>query len=58
MIAIAINSSPHKENRNTVLILNPFLEGMKEAEADVELYFTSDFCQRRGPTSQNSRDQT
>lgn len=42
MKALAINSSPRKGKGNTALILNPFLEGMKEAGAEVELYYTSD----------------
>jgi multimeric flavodoxin WrbA len=31
MKALAINSSPRKGKGNTVLILDPFLEGVKEA---------------------------
>jgi multimeric flavodoxin WrbA len=42
MKVLAINSSPRKGKGNTALILNPFLEGMKEVGADVELYYTSD----------------
>lgn len=40
MKAIAINSSPKKEKGNTAAILNPFLEGLREAGADVELFYT------------------
>jgi multimeric flavodoxin WrbA len=42
MKAVAINSSPHKEKGNTALVLTPFLEGVKETGADVELYYTRD----------------
>lgn len=31
MKVLAINSSPRMDRGNTALILNPFLEGMKEA---------------------------
>ena len=37
---LAINSSPLMDKGNTALILNPFLEGMKEAGAEVELVYT------------------
>lgn len=37
-----INSSPHKDKGNTALILNPFVEGMKEKGAEVEVYYTND----------------
>ena len=40
MKVIAINSSPNMDKGNTAAILNPFLDGMKEAGAEVELYFT------------------
>jgi multimeric flavodoxin WrbA len=40
MKVIAINGSPRMDDGNTALILNPFLDGMKEAGADVELFFT------------------
>ncbi|MDD1729864.1 MAG: flavodoxin family protein, partial [Methanospirillum sp.] len=39
---LAINASPHKDKGNTALILTPFLEGMKEAGADVEIIYTED----------------
>ena len=38
MKVIAFNASPRKNNGNTALILNPFLEGMKELGADIEVY--------------------
>jgi multimeric flavodoxin WrbA len=41
MKVIAINGSPHMEEGNTAMILNPFLEGMKEAVCDVEVFYTS-----------------
>jgi len=37
---IAVNSSPNMDDGNTTLILNPFLEGMREMGADVELFYT------------------
>jgi multimeric flavodoxin WrbA len=37
---IAVNSSPNMEKGNTSLILTPFLEGMREKGADVELFYT------------------
>ena len=37
---IAINSSPRMDKGNTALILNPFIEGMKEMGAEVELFYT------------------
>jgi multimeric flavodoxin WrbA len=40
MKAIAINGSPHMQEGNTAMILNPFLEGMKEAGYDVEVFYT------------------
>ncbi len=40
MKVLAINGSPHMDEGNTAMILNPFLEGMKETGADVELFYT------------------
>lgn len=41
MNVLAINGSPNMEDGNTEKILNPFLEGMKEEGASVELFYTS-----------------
>jgi len=40
MKVLAINGSPHMDEGNTAMILNPFLEGMKEAGSDVEIFYT------------------
>jgi multimeric flavodoxin WrbA len=40
MKVLAINSSPNTDKGNTTLILDPFLEGMRESGAEVELLFT------------------
>ena len=40
MKVIAINSSPKMDKGITSLILTPFLEGMKAAGAEVELFYT------------------
>ncbi|MBN2126392.1 MAG: flavodoxin family protein [Deltaproteobacteria bacterium] len=40
MKVIAFNCSPKAEKANTSLILTPFLQGMEEAGARVELFFT------------------
>ena len=38
---IVINGSPSMSKGTTALILNPFIEGMKEMGADVDLYYTN-----------------
>ncbi|MCX6670145.1 MAG: flavodoxin family protein [Methanothrix sp.] len=40
MKVLAINGSPHMDEGNTAIILNPFLEGMREAGANVDLFYT------------------
>ena len=40
MKIVAINSSPKKGEGNTALVLDPFLNGMREAGAEVELFYT------------------
>lgn len=42
IMVLAINASPHKDKGNTALILSPFLEGMREAGAEVEVACTED----------------
>lgn len=40
MKVLAISGSPHMGDGNTAMILDPFLEGMKEAGANVDLFYT------------------
>ncbi len=40
MKVLAINSSPKMDKGKTALILNPFLDGMRKAGAEVELIYT------------------
>jgi multimeric flavodoxin WrbA len=40
MNVLAVNGSPHMDEGNTAMILNPLLEGMKEAGANVEVFYT------------------
>jgi multimeric flavodoxin WrbA len=40
MNVLAINGSPHMDEGNTAMILNPFLDGMRDAGAKVELFYT------------------
>ncbi|MFX1515166.1 MAG: flavodoxin family protein [Promethearchaeota archaeon] len=48
MKVIAINSSPRKDKGLTANILRPFLEGIRETNADLDLFYTKDltinFC--------------
>jgi multimeric flavodoxin WrbA len=39
--AVAINGSPRMEKGNTALILTPFIQGMMDAGAGVELLYAS-----------------
>lgn len=40
MRVLAFNCSPRMDKGNTALILNPFLDGMRQAGAEVELFYT------------------
>ena len=40
MKVIAVNASPRMDKGNTADILMPFLDGMREIGADVEVYYT------------------
>jgi multimeric flavodoxin WrbA len=52
MMALAFNSSPKTDKGNTTLILTPFLEGLRGAGAEVELFYTKKLdirpCQGEG----------
>ena len=66
MKVIAINSSPRMDKGNTAKILSPFIEGMKEAGAEVEVFYTKKldinpcqgevYCQNTKPGSCFQKD--
>ena len=39
--AVAINGSPRKDKGNTAMILTPFIQGLTDAGAEVELFYAS-----------------
>ena len=39
--AVAVNGSPRMERGHTAVVLNPFVEGMKDAGSHVELFYAS-----------------
>jgi multimeric flavodoxin WrbA len=39
MKVLVLNSSPKMDKGNTALVLNPFLEGMREAGAEVDIFY-------------------
>ena len=39
--AVAINGSPRMENGNTALLLDAFIQGMKDARCEVDIQYTS-----------------
>ncbi len=41
MKILAFNGSPKMDKGNTALILNPFIQGIREAGADVDLFYTN-----------------
>jgi multimeric flavodoxin WrbA len=41
MKALVINASPKMDAGNTAVVLNPFLEGLRESGAEVELLYTA-----------------
>src|SRR5512146_583672 len=41
MKVLALNSSPKMDKGNTALVLTPFLEGMRAAGAEVELFYSA-----------------
>jgi len=38
---LTFNASPHMEKSNTTLILDPFLDGLKEEGVSIEIFYTS-----------------
>ena len=60
MKVLAFNSSPNMDKGNTALILNPFLDGLKQSGAEVDLFYTKklnlDACQVSLVAGEGSRE--
>ncbi len=41
MKVLAVNASPHRDKGNTALILNPFLDGMRDNGAEIDILYTA-----------------